>query len=138
MTTQYSKFQRVGVFVDVQNMFYSAKNLRKSKLNFAKLMEKAVRGRQLIRAICYCVQSPDSDQSSFTDMLRNNGYEIKMKDVRQRADGFAKADGKWRIKIGVEFHFHRHEFVARHAAKSRHHSRAQHVLAGLVGDLAGM
>lgn len=100
MSTQYSQYQRVGVFVDVQNMFYSAKHLTGAKLNFQKLMEKAVRGRQLIRAICYCVETPDNDQSNFLDMLRSNGYVIKKKDVRYRADGSSKAD--WDMGMAID------------------------------------
>ena len=38
MKAQYSQYQRVGVLVDVQNMFYSAKHLQGSKLNFSKLI----------------------------------------------------------------------------------------------------
>jgi len=95
-----SPYQRVGVFVDVQNMFYSAKNIKKAKLNFAKLMEKAVRGRQLIRAICYIVDNPDIDQSGFTDMLRQNGYELRTKPLRVRADGSAKGD--WDMGIAID------------------------------------
>ncbi len=98
--TKFSAYQRVGVFVDVQNMFYSAKNLRNAKLNFSKLMEKAVRGRQLIRAICYCVEAPDSDSSSFIDMLKGNGYEIKSKEVRYRSDGSSKAD--WDMGLAID------------------------------------
>lgn len=96
----YSKFQRVGVFVDVQNMWYSAKHLYGAKLNFAKLMETAVRGRQLIRAICYVVENPDTDQGNFIDMLSNNGYEIKSKQLRTRADGSSKGD--WDMGIAID------------------------------------
>ena len=97
---QYSQYQRVGVFVDVQNMFYSAKYIMKAKLDFAKLMKKAVRGRQLIRAVCYVIDNPEIDQSGFTDMLIANGYEIKSKELRSRADGSQKGD--WDMGIGVD------------------------------------
>lgn len=97
---KFSQYQRVGVFVDVQNMFYSAKHLRNAKLNFGKLMEKAVRGRQLIRAICYVVDNPDIDQTGFTDMLKSNGYEIKSKELRLRADGSSKAD--WDMGMAID------------------------------------
>ncbi|MFC1616617.1 NYN domain-containing protein [Candidatus Margulisiibacteriota bacterium] len=101
MLTKFSKYQRVGVFVDVQNMFYSAKNLHHgAKLNFAKLMDKAVQGRQLIRAICYVVESPDIDQKNFIDMLFKNGYEVKRKDLRTRVDGTAKGD--WDMGIAID------------------------------------
>jgi uncharacterized LabA/DUF88 family protein len=98
--TEFSKYQRVGVFVDVQNMFYSAKHLRNSKINFTNLMKAAVKGRQLIRAICYVVESEDHDQSGFTDMLKTNGYEIKTKVLRTRGDGSAKAD--WDMGIAID------------------------------------
>ena len=97
---EFSRYQRVGVFVDVQNMFYSAKRLKNAKLNFEKLMKTAVRGRQLIRAICYVVETPDVDQSGFTDMLRQTGYEIKTKLLRTRLDGSAKAD--WDMGIAID------------------------------------
>lgn len=95
-----SQFQRVGVFVDVQNMFYSAKHIKNAKLNFTKLMEKAVRGRQLIRAICYIVDNAEIDQSGFIDMLSQNGYEIKTKALRTRSDGSSKAD--WDMGIAID------------------------------------
>lgn len=97
---KFSPYQRVGVFVDVQNMFYSAKHIRNAKLNFAKLMEKAVRGRQLIRAICYVIENPEIDQSNFTDMLRENGYEVRKKPMRVRADGSAKGD--WDMGMAID------------------------------------
>lgn len=100
MLTKFSPFQRVAVLVDVQNMFYSAKHLHNAKLNFTKLMEKAIRGRQLIRAICYCVETPDIDQTNFLDMLRKNGYEIKIKEMRRRADGSSKAD--WDMGMAID------------------------------------
>lgn len=101
MITQFSKFQRVGVFVDVQNMFYSAKHLHNgAKLNFFKLMEKAVRGRQLIRAMCYVIENPEIDQTNFIEMLRSKGYEIRKKELRTRADGSSKGD--WDMGIAID------------------------------------
>ncbi|MBT5953628.1 NYN domain-containing protein [bacterium] len=100
MLTKFSKYQRVGVFVDVQNMFYSAKKITNSRLNFSKLMEKAVRGRQLIRAISYIVDAPDIDQTNFIEMLKSNGYETKRKELRMRADGSSKGD--WDMGIAID------------------------------------
>ena len=96
----FSIYQRVGVLVDVQNMFYSARSIHNAKLNFLRLMESAVRGRQLIRAICYSVNTPDVDQSSFQDMLKENGFEVRTKDLRVRADGSAKAD--WDMGMAID------------------------------------
>ncbi len=100
MLTKFSTYQRVGVFVDVQNMFYSAKHLKHAKLNFTKLMQKAVRGRQLIRAISYVIENPEIDQTAFIDMLQKNGYEIKSKELRLRSDGSSKGD--WDMGIAID------------------------------------
>jgi uncharacterized LabA/DUF88 family protein len=92
--------QRVGIFVDVQNMFYAAKHLYGSKLNFARLLEAIVRERRLVRSIAYVVQTPEIDQSNFLAMLRSNGYEIRSKELKQRPDGSAKGD--WDMGLALD------------------------------------
>jgi uncharacterized LabA/DUF88 family protein len=93
-------YQRVGVFVDVQNMFYAAKHLYNSKLNFARLLDYISRDRPLVRAIAYVVQTPEIDQSNFLAMLRSNSYEIRSKDLKQRPDGSAKGD--WDMGLALD------------------------------------
>ena len=92
--------QRVGIFIDVQNMFYAAKHLYNSKLNFGKLMDYIARERPLVRAITYIVQTPEIDQSNFLAMLRSNGYEIRSKDLKMRPDGSAKGD--WDMGLALD------------------------------------
>ena len=92
--------QRLGIFVDVQNMFYSAKLLHQSKIDYSKLLLEIVDDRYLIRAIAYAVHKPDVDQSSFTDALERLGYEIKTKELRLRPDGTAKGD--WDMGIAID------------------------------------
>ncbi|MEE9514551.1 MAG: NYN domain-containing protein [Candidatus Brocadiales bacterium] len=92
--------QRVAVFVDVQNMFYSAKALHQSKIDYSKLLQEIIGERKLIRAIAYVVKKSDVDQSSFTDALERLGYEIKSKDLRLRPDGTAKGD--WDMGIAID------------------------------------
>jgi len=92
--------QRVGIFVDVQNMFYSAKSLHQSKIDYSKLLEDIVRGRKLVRAIAYVVQKPDIDQSGFLEALRRSGYEVKKKDLVVREDGTSKGD--WNVGIALD------------------------------------
>ena len=94
------KHQRIGVFVDVQNMFYSAKYQYRSKLDFSKLLEHAVLGRDLVRAIAYLIQTPDIDQTNFITMLQGTGYEVRCKSLRVRADGTAKGD--WDLGIALD------------------------------------
>lgn len=92
--------QRVGIFVDVQNMFYATKHLYNSKLNFSRLRDYIARGRPLVRSIAYVVQTPESDQSNFLTMLRSNAFEIRSKELKQRPDGSAKGD--WDMGLALD------------------------------------
>lgn len=92
--------QRVGIFVDVQNMFYSAKSLYQSKIDYSKLLERILQDRRLVRAIAYVVQKPDVDQSSFLEALRRSGYEVKKKELVVRDDGSSKGD--WNMGIALD------------------------------------
>jgi len=92
--------QRVGIFVDVQNMFYSAKSLYQSKIDYSKLLKKILQGRKLVRAIAYVVQKPDVDQSSFLEALRRSGFEVKKKELVVRDDGTSKGD--WNMGIALD------------------------------------
>ncbi len=90
---------RVGIFVDVQNIFYAAKPFN-ARLDFEKLLALSVGKRRLIRAIAYVVQSPDVDQSNFISMLQQKSYEVRRKDLRQRSDGSAKGD--WDMGMAID------------------------------------
>jgi len=92
--------QRVGIFVDVQNMFYSAKHLHQSKLNYRKLLDDLTGGRQLIRAVAYLVTKPEVDQTGFVDALTRMGYEIKVKYLKIKPDGTTKGD--WAMEMSMD------------------------------------
>ena len=92
--------QRVGVFVDVQNMYYSAKNLFNAKVNFANILKEAVKGRRLVRAIAYVIRADIKEERSFFDALEKIGYEVKAKDLQTFAGGAKKGD--WDIGIAMD------------------------------------
>jgi uncharacterized LabA/DUF88 family protein len=93
--------QRLGVFVDVQNLFYSAKTIHHSKINYEKLLQMIVKGRKLIRALAYIVQKEeDNSQQAFIEVLNRLGYEVKSKNLRVRPDGTAKGD--WDMGIAID------------------------------------
>jgi len=94
------KNQRVGVFVDVQNMYHSAKNLYKANVDFSKVLEKAVGGRQLIRAIAYVIRSKTREEQKFFDAISKQGFELKIKDLQIFPGGMKKAD--WDIGMAVD------------------------------------
>lgn len=95
-----SEQPRVGVFVDVQNMFYAAKDRFGRRVDYIKLLDLIVGPRYLMVAYAYVVQIPEINQSSFLSLLEHNGYTIKSKDLRLRGDGSAKGD--WDVGIAVD------------------------------------
>ncbi len=94
------KFQRVGVFVDTQNIYHSAKNLYGARVNFSRLLEEAISGRQLIRAIAYVIRSKSSEEELFFEALEKQGFEVHSKDLQIFFDGVKKAD--WDVGIAVD------------------------------------
>jgi len=70
---------RVGVFVDVQNMYYSAKSLYESKLNYNRLLPFIANGRSIIVANAYVLSKTEVNVSDFTNMLYENGFDVKKK-----------------------------------------------------------
>jgi uncharacterized LabA/DUF88 family protein len=97
-----SKFveQRVGVLVDIQNLYYSAKVLYGKKVNFKKVLEDAVAGRKLIRAIAYGIKTVEGQEEKFFDALEKQGFEVKTKDLQIFPGGQKKGD--WDVGIAVD------------------------------------
>ena len=92
--------QRVGVFIDVQNMYYSAKNLFHAKVNFGNIVKEATAGRKLIRAIAYVVSTEGKEEQPFFDALYNVGIETKERPLQIFYGGEKKAD--WDVGITVD------------------------------------
>lgn len=93
------KEQRVGVFIDVQNMYYSAKNLYNAKVNFGNILETAVGNRKLIRAIAYVVKTKTGEEKPFFEALEKLGLETQEKELMVY-DGVKKAD--WDVGICID------------------------------------
>jgi len=94
------KEQRVGIFVDVQNLYYSAKNLYGGKVNFKEVLRNLVRGRKLIRAIAYAVKAGEKDEEYFYKALEAIGFEVKLKELQVFYGGAKKGD--WDIGMAMD------------------------------------
>lgn len=94
------KEQRVGAFVDVQNMYYSAKHLHQSKVNFGKILEDAVAGRKLIRAMAYVIRAEAPEEQSFFEALDKQGFEVKYKELQIFFGGAKKGD--WDVGLAMD------------------------------------
>lgn len=94
------KEQRVGVFVDVSNMYHSSRHLYKRKVNFKEVLKTAVAGRKLIRAIAYVIKAETELEQSFFEALGKSGFEVKMKGLQVFFGGQKKGD--WDVGITVD------------------------------------
>jgi len=100
MTTGKFSEQRVGILVDIQNMYYSAKVLYKKKVNFKEVLKSAVDGRKLIRAIVYGIKTIEGLEKNFFDALQKSGFEVRTKDLQIFPGGAKKGD--WDVGITVD------------------------------------
>jgi len=95
------KEQRVGVFIDIQNMYYSARNLYNSRVNFDRILKTAIDNRTLVRAIAYVIEAKEiTEQKTFFTALKKIGFEVKMKQLQTFIGGHKKGD--WDIGIAMD------------------------------------
>lgn len=92
--------QRVGVFVDVQNLYYSARNMYNARVKFNEVLDEAVAGRKLIRAIAYVVKADMPEEHTFFEALEKAGFEVKIKELQTFAGGHQKGD--WDVGIAMD------------------------------------
>lgn len=94
------KEQRIGLLIDVANMYHSAKNLYSKKVNFKEILLQGVAGRKLVRATAYVVKTESEEEMPFFEALSQQGFEVKMKDLQIFAGGAKKAD--WDVGIAID------------------------------------
>lgn len=92
--------QRVGIFIDTQNIYHSARNLYGAKVDFGAVMKKALGKRRLVRAIAYVITTDAGDETMFLEALEKIGVETMSKELQVFPGGFKKAD--WDVGIVVD------------------------------------
>lgn len=101
MSVAKHKDQRIGVLIDVQNLYHSAKHLfGGARVNFKEVLKNAVAGRKLIRAIAYVVKSDTDEERAFFDALERMGIEMRIKDLQVFPGGAKKAD--WDVGMATD------------------------------------
>jgi len=100
MTAIKHKGQRVGVFIDAQNLYHSAKNLYGRRVNFGNILETAVGDRTLIRALAYVITTESGEETEFFEALGKQGIETKAKDLQIFLGGAKKAD--WDVGLAID------------------------------------
>lgn len=92
--------KKVAIFVDVQNVYYTSRQIFGKNVDYNKLWSSATEGRDLVKAFAYAIDRGDQKQHEFQNILRAIGFEVKLKPFIQRSDGSAKGD--WDVGITID------------------------------------
>jgi len=92
--------EKIGIFVDVQNIYYTCRQVYQGNFDYNAFWAAVTRDRQVICALAYATDRGDKKQQQFQNILRAIGFEVKLKAVLKRRDGTAKAD--WDVGIALD------------------------------------
>jgi uncharacterized LabA/DUF88 family protein len=90
----------IAVFVDVQNIYYTTRDMYKRSFNYKKLWADLSEQGTITHAYAYAIDRGIDSQIKFQDALRSIGFEVKLKPFIQRRDGSAKGD--WDVGITID------------------------------------
>jgi len=91
---------RVAIFVDVQNVYYTVKQIYGCHFDYRAFWDQVTEGREVVRAFAYAIDRKDEKQIRFQQILESIGFEVKLKPFIQRSDGSAKGD--WDVGITLD------------------------------------
>ena len=92
--------QRVGIFIDTQNMYHSARHLFKRRVNFQNIFTDAIADRKIIRALAYVISTKTEEEQPFFEALSNMGIELQDKELIEYFSGAKKAD--WDVGLAID------------------------------------
>lgn len=92
--------KKVSIFVDVQNIYYTTKQIFNSNFDYNKFWKKITYDREVVAAFAYTTNRNDTKQIQFQNILRGIGFEVKLKPYISRADGSSKGD--WDVGITID------------------------------------
>lgn len=92
--------EKVAIFVDVQNIYYTTRQAFGRQFNYRAFWSQVTKDREVVAAFAYAIARNDSKQMSFQQILRDIGFEVKLKPYIQRSDGSAKGD--WDVGITLD------------------------------------
>ena len=92
--------QKVSIFVDVQNIYYTTKQTFNANFDYKKFWKTVTNQRQVIGAFAYATDRGDVKQIQFQNILRAIGFEVKLKPYINRSDGSSKGD--WDVGITID------------------------------------
>jgi len=91
---------KIAVFVDVQNIYYTTRHAFGRQFNYRELWRAVAARGDIVLANAYATHRGDEKQLRFQNALRHVGFTIKLKPYIQRSDGSAKGD--WDVGITID------------------------------------
>ncbi|WP_394190304.1 NYN domain-containing protein [Pseudoalteromonas atlantica] len=98
--SQIASKPRVGIFVDVQNIYYTCRQSYGKNFDYNAFWAHVSERYDIECAFAYAIYRGDDKQSQFQNILRAIGFEVKLKPFIQRKDGSAKGD--WDVGITID------------------------------------
>ncbi len=92
--------KKIALFVDVQNIYYTVKEQFGCYFNYRELWRQLSEQGEIDQATAYAIERNDAGQRGFQQVLREIGFEVKLKPFIQRSDGSAKGD--WDVGIAID------------------------------------
>ena len=92
--------EKVAIFVDVQNIYYTTHQAFHRQFDYREFWLQVTHERQLVAAFAYAIEPNDGKQKGFQQILRDIGFDVKLKPYIQRKDGSAKGD--WDVGITLD------------------------------------
>ncbi len=98
--------QRLGLFVDTQNLYHAAREGAGRLVDYHRLLDVALRGRTLLSATAYVVEREgETGAYGFVTALSALGYRVRRRKLRvHRADeqGRSVLEGDWDMGIAAD------------------------------------
>lgn len=92
--------EKIAILVDVQNIYYTTRQAFDRQFDYRAFWKTATYKRTVVSSIAYAIEPNSDKQASFQQILREIGFEVKLKPYIQRSDGSAKAD--WDVGITLD------------------------------------
>lgn len=92
--------QKVAIFADVQNIYYTCRHRYQKHFNYGAFWRQATANRQVVAAFAYAIERGDAKQRGFQQILKELGFQVKLKPYIQRSDGSSKGD--WDVGITLD------------------------------------
>ena len=92
--------KQLALFVDVQNIYYTVKQAYGCHFNYRELWQQLSQEGKIVQAQAYAIDRNNAQQQGFQQILREIGFNVKLKPYIQRVDGSAKGD--WDVGIAID------------------------------------